>query len=1095
MKKQLALLTALSLACGAPVAFNGPSLGFTAVAQNQKATGTIVDETGEPLAGVSVIVKGKAGGVATNIDGQFSINAKPGDTIVFSYVGYASAEVKYAGTPINIALKPSATNLDEVVVTALGIKKDKKSLGYAIDDIGAEELMRNKSTNAINSLAGKIAGVNITQAGGAAGAGSQIILRGGTSLERDNQPLFVVDGVIYDNSTTVAGNSAFDGSQAAASTSSNRVMDINPEDIENMSVLKGPAASALYGSKAANGVVIITTKKGKDGNVEVNLSTKYTTTWAKDLPETQKRYGAGYWQLADDGTVNFNDYSYNSWGREMGANDPVYDNIGDFFRNGGAWDTNVSVAGGNQNGTFFLSGSYYNQDGIIRNTGYEKTTFRFNGEQKWKMFTFGANVAYSQANTDKTLTSASLYNGGGTGTMTSVYRWSPFVDMKHYLNEDGTRYREFPDRQDPWDDRTNPYWIINKDKLQDQTERFTGSFNVKVDLTDWWWISYRMGIDSYTVDDSKKLAAGGAYKEDWYNGMYSENQVRYKYWSNNVMTNFNKTFGDFSFNLLGGFSSEDTRTWNNYRMGWNFIVPEFYAFDNTTENNRKFQSTRSHKRLLGLYGEFRADWKNTVFLTVTARNDWTSTLPKANRSYFYPSYSGAVVFTQFLQDRGILDNDSFLTFGKVRASWARVGKDTGAYELDTAAWPTQEFLGGFTGTAAYWQAGNPFLKPEITESTELGIELRFLHNRLKLDYAYYTNNSKNQIMSPRLSNFTGYILRSVNAGDVYNKGMELSISGTPIETKDWTWETGINISGNRGTVKNLMQGVDILYVTDVQVGNAKAASFPDGKFMAISGTKWQRVNAVEPKKADYMENGTLNQAKYDAAVATYNKIRPYNGQVILDENNLPAKDKKTNVYVGNREPKFSGGWNNTIRYKDFTFNMLWEFRVGGAVYNGTQYAMTGAGTSMRTADRETLTIEGVKADGNGGYEKVSQTFKADEMYVYNKKSTSGRYIINQYYQDQYLYDVDNFLTDVNLLRLRTVSLSYSLPKSLIAKQKVFKNAVFTATANNLLLFTNYDGDPEVAAAGSGRVGSSSVGIDYCGVPSTASFSFGVNLTF
>ena len=696
------------------------------------------------------------------------------------------------------------------------------------------------------------------------------------------------------------------------------------------------------------------------------------------------------------------------------------------------------MAGGTKNSNFYLSGSYYNQDGIIPTTGYEKATFRFNGEQRWKMFTFGANVAYSQANTDKTLTSAGLYGSSGSGTMEGVYRWSPVDDMKHYMNDDGTR--------------DNPYWILNKNKLQDNTERFTGSFSVKADITDWWWISYRMGIDSYTTDDSKVIAAGGVYKLDWQKGMYSENSYRYKYLSTNLMTNFNKSFGDFNFNLMLGTSTDDTRTWSNYRMAWNFEVPGFYSFDNATNENRDFSSSRTQKRLVGVFGEFRADWKNTLFLTVSGRNDWSSTLPIENRSYFYPSVSGSFVFTE------LLPKSDWLSFGKVRASWARVGKDTSPYALETALWPSQSFLGGLTGVSNYWQAGNAALKPEITESTEIGLEMRFFNNRLRFDYAFYTNNSYNQIMSPRLSNATGYILRSVNAGDVYNKGMELSIGGTPIQTKDWTWETTVNLSGNRGTVKNLMEGVEILYVTDVQVGNAKAASFPDGNFMAISGSEWKRDEQ---------------------------------GRVVLDKNGLPTKGTNANLEIGNREPTFSGGWNNTLSYKGWSLNMLWEFRVGGHVYNGTEYAMTLAGVSELSANRERIEVSGVNTNG----EYVTNVFEADKTYMYNGKETSGKTIIANYYQDIYPNETANFMTKVNALRLRTLSLSYNLPKSWLLKTNVIKRAMITATANNILLFTNYNGDPEVAAAGSGAVGSSSVGIDYCGVPATASFSFGINLTF
>lgn len=1070
MKNLSAMFVALSLAGATPFI---PMGGGTAYAQTQagEVTGIVYDSNGEPLIGAVVSVKGTNRGAATDADGKFRLQAKPGQVLVVSYVGAKTQEVAVgAARSYTVTLKSTTQNLDEVVVTALGIKKDKKSLGYAVDDLNADELMKNKSANAINSLSGKIAGVNITQTSGSAGAGSQIILRGGTSLERDNQPLFVVDGVIYDNSTSVVGNSAFDGTLSTSTTNSNRVMDINPEDIENMSVLKGPAAAALYGSRASAGVVIITTKKGKEGRVEVNLSAKYITSWVKDLPKTQNRYRRGFLQDNYDEAGNyvsttFDDFAYNSWGSRVDANTPIYDNIGDFFQNSGAWDTNLSISGGSKNSNFFLSGSFYDQDGIIPTTGYTKTTFRFNGEQKFKMFTFGANVAYSQARTDKTITSAALYGSSGSGTMSSLYMWSPTDDMKHYKNDDGTRYRMFGDRLDVVDERDNPYWILNNNKMKDNTERFTGNFSVKADITDWWWISYRMGIDSYTTENTNRIGAGGVYKEAWQKGMLSENSLRFQYLSTNLMTNFNKQFGDFNLNLMLGTSTDDTKTTSNYRMAYNFQVPGFYAFDNALPTDRNFQSSRTQKRLVGVFGEFRADWKNTVFATVTGRNDWSSTLPIDNRSYFYPSVSGAFAFTQLLQDLDVMNND-ILTFGKIRASWARVGKDTNPYVTSTYLWPVGTYIGGVSGVGHHWQRGNANLKPEITESTELGLELRFFKNRLKFDYAYYTNNSYNQILTPRLSNGSGYILYSVNAGDVYNKGMELSISGTPIQTKDWTWETGINLSGNRGTVGNLLDGCEILYVTDVQVGNAKAASFNDGNFMAISGSRWTRT-------AD--------------------------GKVVLDTNGMPICDGRTTYEIGNREPKFQGGWNNTLTWKNFTFNMLWEFRVGGHVYNGTQYAMTVAGTSKLTENRDYLRVDGVVQTGgtkdNPIYEDRTFEFEAGKTYQYNGKEASGETIINDYWQTYYAKESANFMKEVNSLRLRTVSLSYEMPKSLLAKSKFIQRAVFTATANNVLLFTNYDGDPEVAAAGSGVVGSSSVGIDYCGVPATASFAFGVNLTF
>lgn len=1059
MKKQFSLLVALSLACGAPSILVDSPVGFTAVAQTMKATGVITDASGEPLIGATVMLKGTKRGVTTDVNGHFSIDAPNGSTLIVSYVGMVTREIKVGGKPVNVTLE-GGNALDEVVVTALGIKREKKSLGYAVDDINAEELMKNKNTNAINSLAGKIAGVSITQSSGSAGAGSQIILRGGTSLERDNQPLFVVDGVIYDNSTSSIGNSAYDGMLANATSNSNRIMDINPEDIENISVLKGPAAAALYGSRAAAGVVLITTKQGKEGAVEVNLNAKYTTSWVHKLPEQQKTYARGYYTSDENGNAVLQDYTTQSWGAKISeTGGQWYDNVGNFFENSGAWDTNLSIAGGNKNGKFFLSGSFYDQDGIIPTTGFTKTTFRFNGEQKWKMLTFGANVAYSQSRTDKTLTSAGLYGSSGNGSMTALYNFAGSDDMRHYLNEDGSKYRMFADRQNLEDDIENPYWMLDNYKMKDNTERFTGNFSVKADIFDWWWVSYRMGIDSYTTENSNRIGEGAAVKALWQNGMLSENSLRYQYLSTNLISNMNRQFGDFNVNLMLGTSTDYTKSTTNYRWGWGFEIPGFYSFGNIKDANKKFAQAHSRKRLLGVFGEVRADWKNTVFLTVTGRNDWSSTLPVENRSYFYPSVSGAIAFTELIQDR-----PEWLSFGKIRASWARVGKDASPYATSTYLNSVATMLGDMTGYGTSWTRGNPILKPETTESTEVGLEMRFFNNRLHFDYAFYTNNTYDQIISPRGPQSTGYIFCSQNMGDVYNKGMELTIGGTPVKTRDFSWESSINVYGNRGTVKHLPDGTKYLYVTDVQVGNVQAASYNDGPFMALSGGEW---------------------------------LRNENGDLVLDKNFMPqgAQSNSTQILVGNREPKFQGGWNNTLTYKGFTFNMLWEFRMGGAVFNGTEYAMTMSGMSKLTEGRDRLEITGVQASGDGYTPVETHVFEADGVYNFNGTKISGKELIKNYYTSYYYRESRNFITDVNSLRLRTISLSYELPKNVLAKTKCIKRASVSATANNLLLFSNYHGDPEVAVSGSGITGSSSVGIDYCGVPSTASFSFGVNLTF
>ena len=643
----LVLLALLGMSVPYSVVAADNALSSQSTQQAKTITGKVVDVAGEPIIGASVLVKGSSTGSVTDIDGKFSVEAPVGSTLVVSFVGYATEEVKVGtASDYTVTLKDDTQSLSEVVVTAMGIKKEKKALGYSVSDINSKELMKNKQTNVVNSLAGKIPGVNITQAGGAAGAGSNIVIRGGNSASesRDNQPLFVVDGIIYDNSTVNTGNSGTDGMTKTATTFSNRVMDINPEDIESMSVLKGAAAAALYGSRAANGVIIITTKKGEEGAVRVNVSSKYTYSWANKLPEVQKQYGRGEYNTSGA----FIDKTMDSWGDRIDG--MAYDNIDDFFQGSSVWDNSVSVSGGSKNGSFYLSGSNYHQSGIIPTTGYDKTTFRFNGEQKYGILTVGANVSYSQASTDKTLTSAGLYGQGGNGAMTAVYGWPVDDQMSRYLNDDGSKYRILEGLQDLEDDVENPYWILNKNTLTDETSRFTGAVNASLKLTDWWDVSARAGIDKYTTSSNTLRRPGGAVKQIYQNGYMSKGDVNYQYITTNVMSNFHKTFGDFDLNLLVGTTTEATKTTNNTRWGYNFVTEGLYSFNNIIKANQYFKESTVRKRMVGLYGEFRASYKNLVYLTVTGRNDWSSTLPVNNRSYFYPSVSGSFVFTELLRN-------------------------------------------------------------------------------------------------------------------------------------------------------------------------------------------------------------------------------------------------------------------------------------------------------------------------------------------------------------------------------------------------------------------------------------------------------------
>ena len=1033
----------------------------TTLAQQKKISGTVLSSDDTPVAAATVLLKGERAGTQTDANGHFTINASPGNILVISAIDFTSQEIKVGNSSnISITLQRKEGELGEVVITALGIKKERKALGYSVSDLSSKELMKNKNTNVINSLVGKVPGVNITQFSGAAGAGASITIRGGnsTSEGRQNQPLFVVDGIIYDNSTTVTGNTGTDGLSRSNTTYSDRIMDINPEDIESLSVLKGAAAAALYGSRAADGVIIITTKKGAEGRVTVSATSKISTSWANKLPEVQTEFGPGVY--SSNGVLN--DVTYSSWGPKVPSDSTIYNNIGDFFQNGVVYDNNVNVSGGTKNGTFFLSGSNYDQTGIVPGTDYDKTTFRFNGEQKYGRLTLNANVAYSIANTDRTLTTAGLYGGsnGAGGSMSALYNFPQTFNMKNYLNPDGTQYRKFAGTLPLENDIDNPYWIINKDNLTSKTKRFTGGVNANFKVTNWWDITARLGYDQYTTNDYTFIAPGSAVIPLYQTGRLSKDGFDYSYLSTTVMTNFHKTFGDFDTHLMLGTTSESTEWLTQNHWGYNFITAGTISFNNISTDNKFFTDGTTKKRLVGGYGEVGVSYKDLIYLTATGRNDWSSTLPIQNQSYFYPSLSGSFVFTQLLHSK-------ILSFGKVRASWAQVGKDANAYATNTYVNPPIT-VGSFTGVGNQYYAGNPILKPEIQNSWEVGGEFRFLDGRIGLDYTYYHSQTKNQIAQPRLAQSGGFIFSSLNTGSVINKGMEISVTGKPIVRKDFSWDVMLNFSYNEGRLGAFLPGIAYFYPTDAQFGTIKAASIPNGGyFLGMTGSPYLRQTDANGKEIP-------------------------NGRYQVDPTTGLYKVNATNPVVGNREPDFLGGINNTLRYKKFTLSFLLDIRKGGDVYNGTDYTMVLNGLSKKTLlnDRQSVTVSGVNSQTGDDF---NQTYNAGQSYTINGTAYDGSYMIQQYWQN-YAANSYNFITSVNWVKLRSLSLTYDFT-SMLKNQNVIKGISATAVGTNLLTLTNYKGmDPEVSAAG-GTGGSGSTGIDYLGVPAVASLTFGINLTF
>lgn len=1031
------------------------------MAQTVPISGTVLSDAGTPLAGVTVAVSGTRRATATDGSGRFSINAKEGAMLIISYVGYVNQKMKAsAGMEVRLVQGESG-EMGGVVVTALGIKKERKALGYSVTELDAQELMKNKNTNVVNSLAGKVPGVNVTQFSGSAGAGASITIRGGnsTSDSRQNQPLFVVDGVIYDNSTTVVGNTGTDGLSRSNTTYSNRIMDINPEDIATLSVLKGAAAAALYGSRAADGVVIITTKKGAEGMTKVGVASKVSTSWADKLPQVQSEFGNG--SYASNGV--FSNITYSSWGQPIPADSGNYDNIGHFFQHGIVYDNNVSVSGGSKNGSFFLSGSNFDQTGIVPKTSYNKTTFRFNGEQRYGGLVLDANVAYSIANTDRTLTTAGLYGGsaGAGGSMSALYNFPRTFNMKNYLNSDGTQYRPFAGTIPLEDDQDNPYWILNEDKLTEQTKRITGGINATYKIASWWDVIGRVGYDQYNTNDYTYIAPGSAVSPIYQNGRLSKDLYGYTYITTTEMTNFHKKFGDFDTHLLLGNMTENTETPSQNLWGYNFITAGTISFANIATTNQFFTDATVRHRLVGNFGEVGVSYKDIAYLTATGRNDVSSTLPINNRSYFYPSVSGSFVFTS------LLPKNTSLSFGKVRASWAQVGKDANPYSTLTYVNPPIS-IGNFTGVGNQYTSGNPFLKPEIQTSWELGGELRFLNGRIGVDYTYYHSQTKNQIAQPRLSNASGYILTSINSGSVINKGMEIAVTGKPIVQKDFGWDMTLNFSYNKGRLGTFLPGVAYFYPTDAQFGTIKAASIPNGGyFSGMTGTRF--LHQFDGK------GNEMTNAPY--------QVDPTTGLYKFNTNN---------PIVGNREPDWIGGFNNTFRYKRFILSFLFDIRKGGDVYNGTEYSLVTNGLSKRTLlnGRQSVTVTGVNSQTGAAF---TQTYNANQSYTINGTTYDGRYMVQQYWQN-YAGNSLNFIQSVNWVKLRSLSLTYDFT-GMLNNTKVIKGLSATAVGTNLFTWTNYKGmDPEVSAAG-GTGGSGSTGIDYLGVPAVASFTFGLNITF
>ncbi|AMM50879.1 membrane protein [Rufibacter sp. DG15C] len=1009
-------------------------------AQSKTITGRVTSsDDGTALPGVSVVVKGTANGASTDGDGKYTIQAAPGSVLVYTFIGMLSQERTVGvDNTIDVVLKSDAKALEEVVVTGFNIAQEQKSINYAVQSVSGKALEETRQQNVVNALQGKVAGVNIISSGGGAGEGASIVIRGGSSIDGDNQPLFVIDGIPVDNSsfqesTAPGAGSGFNGLLGRSVGSSNRAGDLNPDDIASITVLKGPAAAALYGLRAGNGAVIITTKKGVAGQTSVSYNAMFSFDQVNRLPEVQSVYKQGTNGVYDPTTRR-------SWGPKFLEGEPVYDNIGEFFQTGFKMNHSLSVSGGSEKTNFYISANHLDQGGVVPETEYEKNSVRVAGTSKFNDYlSFDGSANYLQTSGKRALQGPGLFGGTG-GFLVSIFNWPLNDNMADWQNPDGSRRRLL---ESVTGDIDNPYFTVNKNPQTDRVERMIGNVGVTIDPTDWLKINYRLGSDVYTERTESVRSPGTSLINNQQGGLaVTVNQFQ-QYTSNFVVTADKDITEKIGVGLVLGNTVEQTETKGVDYLGLIFQNPDFVGLNNTT--NRSVIQRNSLRRLIGAFGRVSFDYDNFLFLELQGRNDWSSTLPVKNRSFAYGSASLGYVFTEHLP----LGSSSFLKFGKFNVSYAQVGKDSPPYRVSSPL-TNNTFLGG--GFRNNFFGGNPELKPETKASFETGLDFNFSKNNLRFNVTYYQDRTIDQIIAPRLSQASGFILQYINGGTVENRGVEAILSGTAIQKGDFAWDVVANFARNRSEVISIPFPLTEIYQSDSWI-------VPFARGSVFQGSSLSALGAMQYERAP-------------------------DGQMIISSTGYPTFVDQKFTYAGDRAPDFTLQITNTFNYKNMSLSFLADIRKGGVVVNGNEATLVSSGLSNRTLDRyKKAVFPGVVAvtgaDGKVTYVPNTREVELTESYYRNIMSVVG----------------SDFIEDASWVRLRYVTFAYSLPTKLFGKIP-FKNVELNATGRNLLLLTKYSGsDPETAAAGSGVRGGGSGGFDYGSVPGTKGVDLGIKLSF
>jgi ferric enterobactin receptor len=999
--------------------------------------GVINDTDNQPVIGASIQVKGKTFGTVTDAKGQFSLTGvQPTDSLVVSYVGYDKQTFVVGNNSfLTLVLQESANVLDETVVTALGIRRDKKALGYAVQEVSGSELNTARRPNLLSNLAGRLAGVQVTGANNGIASSARIVIRGENSLNiNNNSPLFVVDGVpINNNIYGVGGGSTNQGNMPT--DYGNGAAEVNPDDIESVNILRGAAASALYGSRAAGGVVVITTKSGqgrKGLGVSVSSSTLFNDVLL--LPEQQTQYGGG-WGLeyyADYGT-NFGP-SFSETRQILQDGSPGFPNgqeepflyryrLSDYFQQGINSNNQVSISGNNDKGVFRLSYANSYNTGVVPNTNLKRNNFNLNttykASKKWQI---DLSATYVRSNSDNLPTAGY----GGQGIMYAI--------LWNYANVDVDWLRDYwvdPGRVQrnifTWAD--NPFLVMNEHINAMDKDRLFGRIVSNYQITPALSLMLRVGTDYSDEFRHSRRPQGSVY---FRNGMYREQNVGFRESNADFLLNYEKRFGAISTRFSVGGNRMDQRSSEGFIEGQGLALPNIYTLGNINVQPYMYRYN-GQKRVNSVYAFSNFGYKDFLYLDITARNDWSSTLPTNANSYFYPSVSLSVVPTEILRLGKAVD------YVKARVNFARVGKDTDPFQLRR----TYSFATLPNSVTNPNSLPNQNLQPEQTDSWEAGIEAFFFKRRLSVDLTAYNTISTNQIISFAVSGASGYNNVSANAGKITNRGVEAVLGVVPVQTKNFQWQIGANFSANRSKVVELygdLESYIIAYGPDGVVVEAR----PGGRMGDIYGVTF---------------------------------LRSPDGQIVYNSNGLPATGPRANV--GNYNPDFMLGLNSSFQFKGLTLSGLLDIRQGGIIYSYTNAIGHESGilASSLPGREDGIVGEGVVQNADGSYSPNTTRVDPEAWYY------GGFYARDN-------AEANSF--DASYVKLRELSLSYSLPKKLLKKARM-AGVTVALVGNNLALWTDVPNiDPEAQALNGGTL---VPGFEVTQLPSTRAYGFKVNVDF